>query len=164
MEFLCRKTFGNFNSWLSYSYLNNTYTFEALEDIEFPSNFDITHSFTLGTTFSNKSLNISAGVNYRTGNPTSIPLSGNEIVDNDVNFDIANNERLLDYLRIDASAIYKFKINNSFRSEIGASIWNISNRENFINDYYRINETNTVNKFSRFSLGLTTNAVIRVYF
>jgi len=164
LEFLCRKTFGNFNSWLSYSYLNNTYTFEALEDIEFPSNFDITHSFTLGTTFSNKSLNISAGVNYRTGNPTSIPLSGNEIVDNDVNFDIANNERLLDYLRIDASAIYKFKINNSFRSEIGASIWNISNRENFINDYYRINETNTVNKFSRFSLGLTTNAVIRVYF
>ncbi|MCB0398344.1 MAG: TonB-dependent receptor [Winogradskyella sp.] len=164
LEILCRKTFGKFNSWLSYSHLNNTYTFEALEDFEFPSNFDITHSFTLGTTFSNESLNISAGVNYRTGNPTSIPLSGNEIVNDDVNFDAANGERLLDYLRIDASAIYKFKINNRFRSEIGASIWNISNRENSINDYYRVSETNTVNKFSRFSLGLTTNAVFRVYF
>ncbi|MGS2725366.1 TonB-dependent receptor [Psychroserpens sp. BH13MA-6] len=163
-EFLCRKTFHNFNSWLSYSYINNTYTFDTLEDIEFPSNFDITHSVTLGSTFSHKSWNISAGLNYRTGNPTSIPLDGLEIIDDDVNFDRANNERLLDYLRIDASAVYKFKINNRFKSEIGASIWNISNRENAINNYYRINENNVVEKFSRNSLELTANAVFRIYF
>ncbi|WP_299223340.1 TonB-dependent receptor [uncultured Psychroserpens sp.] len=163
-EFLCRKKFSNFNSWLSYSYINNTYTFEALEDIEFPSNFDITHSVTLGTTFSNKLWNISAGLNYRKGKPTSVPLNGNEILDENVNFDDANNERLLDYLRIDASAIYKFKISNTLRSEIGASIWNISNRENAINNYYRISENDTVNTFSRSSLGLTTNAVFRIYF
>ena len=162
-ELLFRKKFGNFNSWLSYSNINNTYTFESLEDIEFPSNFDITHSVTLGTTFSNKSWNISAGVNYRTGKPTSIPFDGNEIADDDVNFDVANNVRLLDYMRIDASVIYKFKISSTFRSEIGASIWNISNRENAINDYYRVNN-NIVNKFSRFSLGLTTNTVVRIYF
>ena len=71
---------------------------------------------------------------------------------------------IFNYMRIDASAIYKFKISNSLRSEIGASLWNISNRENAINDNYRINENNVVNKFSRFSLGLTTNAVVRVYF
>ena len=163
-EFLCRKKFNNFNSWLGYSYINNTYTFETLEDIEFPSNFDITHSITLGTTFSNKFWNISAGVNYRTGKPTSIPLIDNEIVDDDVNFDIANNERLFDYLRVDASAIYKFKLSDTFRSEIGASVWNVSNRENAINNYYRVNEVDSVNKFSRFSLGLTTNAVVRLYF
>lgn len=163
-EFLCRKTFGNFNSWLSYSYMDNTYTFETLEDIEFPSNFDISHSITLGTTFSNKSWDISAGLNYRTGNPTSIPLVGNEINDDDVNFDKGNSQRLIDYLRVDASAIYKFKISNTFRSEIGASVWNISNRQNAINDYYRVNEVDGVNKFSRFSLGLTTNAVVRLYF
>jgi hypothetical protein len=163
-EFLCRKKFSNFNSWLSYSYISNTYTFEALEDIEFPSNFDITHSVTLGTTFSHKSWNISAGLNYRTGNPTSIPLNGNEIVDEDVNFDEGNNERLLDYLRIDASAIYKFKISNTLRSEIGTSIWNISNMKNTINNYYRVNENEEVNKFSRFSLGLTTNVVVRLLF
>ncbi|WP_298901263.1 TonB-dependent receptor [uncultured Psychroserpens sp.] len=163
-EFLCRKKFSNFNTWLSYSYMNNTYTFETLEDIEFPSNFDITHSVALGTTFSNKSWNISAGVNYRTGKPTSIPLNGNEIVEDNVNFDQGNNERLSDYLRIDASVIYKFKLSNSVRSEIGASIWNISNRENAINNYYRVNVNTEVNKFSRFSLGLTTNAVARIYF
>ncbi|MDE0598355.1 MAG: TonB-dependent receptor, partial [Dokdonia donghaensis] len=139
-------------------------TFETLEEIEFPSNFDITHSITLGTTFSNKFWNISAGVNYRTGKPTSIPLINNEIVDDDVNFDRANNERLFDYLRVDASAIYKFKLSDTFRSEIGASVWNVSNRENAINNYYRMNEVDTVDKFSRFSLDLTTNAVVRLYF
>ena len=164
IELLCRKTYNQFSSWLSYAYINNEYTFEGLEDIQFASNFDITHSITLGTTFSNSTWNISAGVNYRTGKPTSIPLTGNDIVDDNVNFDTANNERLLDYFRVDASAIYKFKISGTIRSEIGASIWNISNRENAINDYYRINQNNVVNRFSRFSLGLTTNAVVRVYF
>ncbi|GAB4162358.1 MAG: TonB-dependent receptor [Winogradskyella sp.] len=164
VELLLRKKLKHFNSWLSYSYINNTYTFEMLDEVEFPSNFDITHSVTLGTTFSNKSWNISAGINYRTGQPTSVPIANNEIIDNTVNFDNANNERLADYLRIDASALFKFKINSTFRSELGVSIWNISNRENLINNFYRINTNNEVDKFTRLSLGLTTNAVVRIYF
>lgn len=163
-EFLFRKKFKHLSSWLSYSYINNTYTFEALEEIEFPSNFDITHSITLGSTFSNKNWNFSAGLNYRTGKPTSIPLPDNEVVDDEVNFDSANNERLQDYLRVDASAMYKFKISNRSRSEIGASVWNLTNIKNPINNYYRLNNENTPVKFSRFSLGLTTNAVLRIYF
>ena len=164
LEFLFRKKIRRFNNWLSYSHINNTYTFENLKEIEFASNFNISNSFTLGSTYSNESWDISAGINYRLGKPTSIPISGNDIIDDNVNFDRANNENLKDYLRLDASAIYKFKLNNTLRSEIGASIWNISNRENTINNYYRINDTDTVNKFSRFSLGLTTNGVIRLYF
>lgn len=163
-EALLRKKFKNLISWLSYAYINNTYTFETLEDIEFPSNFDITHAFTFGSTYSNTHWNISAGLNYRTGKPTSIPLIGNEVVDNDINFDVANNRRLQDFMRIDASAIYKFKISNRFHSEIGASVWNLSNRANPINNYYRVNDENSPVQFSRFSLGLTTNAVFRIYF
>ncbi|WP_435412975.1 TonB-dependent receptor [Psychroserpens mesophilus] len=163
-ECLFRKNFNNFSNWLSYSYITNTYTFDTLEEIEFPSNFDITHSISVGSTFSNEHWNISAGLNYRTGKPTSIPEQGNEIIDDNVNFDQANTNRLQDYLRIDASALYKFKLNNSLRSEIGASVWNISNRENAINNYYRINQNDDVNKFTRYSLGLTTNAVVRLYF
>lgn len=154
----------NINSWLSYSFIENKYSFDQLVEKEFPSNFDITHSFSLGSTFDSKFWNISVGMNYRTGNPTSIPLDGTEILNNSVNFDIANNERLSDYLRIDASAIFKFKLSSTFKSEVGASIWNISNRKNSINHYYRLAENNEINKFSRFSLGLTTNAVIRFYF
>ncbi|WP_299547462.1 TonB-dependent receptor [Seonamhaeicola sp.] len=164
LEFLFRKRFNNFSCWLSYSHINNTYTFETLEDIEFPSNFDITNSLTVGTTYSDKSWNISAGLNYRTGKPTSIPLSGNEIVDDEINFDLANNDKLKDYFRLDASAIYKFKIGKTLRSEVGASVWNITNRENAINNYYRLNQNEAIEKFSRFSLGLTSNIVYRLYF
>ncbi|EPR72390.1 TonB-dependent receptor [Winogradskyella psychrotolerans RS-3] len=163
-EFLVRKNFNHLNTWLSYSYIKNDYTFESLEEIEFPSNFDITHAFTIGTTYSNDSWNISTGLNYRVGKPTSIPLLENEVTDNDINFDSANNERLQDYLRIDASALYKFKINKTLRSEVGISAWNISDIENPINNYYRIDaEANAIN-FSRYSLGITTNAVFRLYF
>ncbi|MEY8849624.1 TonB-dependent receptor plug domain-containing protein [Psychroserpens sp. XS_ASV72] len=162
-EFLLRKQFKNFDSWLSYSYIDNTYNFETLEG-EFPSNFDITHSITFGSTYSNDTWKISAGLNYRTGKPTSIPIEGNEVLNNEVNFDAANSERLDNYLRIDASAMYKFKISNTFRSEIGVSVWNVSNKENIINQYYRINTDNQADQFSRFSLGLTTNAVIKLYF
>ena len=162
-EFLLRKKFKNISSWLSYSYINNTYRFENLEEIEFPSNFDITHSFTFGTTYSNDHWNISAGLNYRLGKPTSIPLAGNEVVDDEVNFDAANQERLVDYMRIDASALYKFKINKTFRSEIGASVWNIQDRENTINNYYRVDNDSPI-QFSRYSLGLTSNVVFRLYF
>jgi hypothetical protein len=164
VELLLRKKIKKLTSWLSYAYMNNNYTFETLEEIEFPSNFDITHSITFGSTFSNKNWKLSAGVNYRTGKPTSIPLMGNEVVDNTVNFDAANNERLQDYLRIDASVLHKFKISKTFGSEIGVSVWNLSNRANPINNYFRVGDNDTPVQFSRFSLGLTSNAVFRIYF
>lgn len=163
-EFLVRKNFNHLNTWLSYSYIKNDYTFKTLEEIEFPSNFDITHAFTLGTTYSDESWSISAGLNYRLGKPTSIPLVENEVTANAINFDRANNERLQDYLRIDASALYKFKINKVFRSEVGMSAWNISDVKNPINNYYRIDADDNAIRFSRYSLGITTNAVLRVYF
>lgn len=163
-EFLVRKNFKNVNTWLSYAYLLNDYTFETLEEIEFPSNFDISHAFTLGTTYSNDSWNISAGLNYRFGKPTSVPISEQEVVNGDINYSRANSERLQEYLRIDVSALYKFKINKTFRSEVGISAWNLSDIENPINNYYRISSEGNVNEFSRYSLGITTNAVLRVYF
>ena len=163
-EFLIRKKYLNLSSWLSYSFIKNTYTFETLEEIDFPSNFDITHSFTFGNTYSNKHWNVSAGLNYRIGKPTSIPVFGNEISDDDLNYDTANNTRLQNYLRLDASALYKFKISKKSRSEIGASIWNITNRENPINNYYRLDSENNIVQSSRVSLGLTTNLVFRMYF
>jgi len=163
-ELLVQKKINHLNTWLSYSYIKNDYTFRRLEEIEFPSNFDITHAFTLGATYSNELWNISAGLNYRLGKPTSIPLIDNDIASNEVNFDRANNERLQDYFRIDASALYKFKINKTFRSEIGISVWNIFDAKNPINNYYRINAENNVKGFSKYSLGIVTNAVARLFF
>lgn len=164
VELLLRKQINNFSNWLSYSYIYNTYTFDSLEEIDFPSNFDINHSVNLGSTFSNEHWNVSAGFNYRIGKPTSIPVEGDEIVDGDINFDNANNNRIRDYFRLDASALYKFKISKTFRAEAGASIWNITDRANIINNYFRIDEEGDILQFSRVSLGITPNVVYRMYF
>ncbi len=164
LDFLMRKKYGNMNTWLSYSFMDNEYTFDVLEEIQFPSNFDITHSLTIGSTYSNESWNISAGLNYRSGNPTSVPEVGNEVIDDDINFDFANNTRLADYLRVDMSMLYKWQLTDDFRTEIGASVWNMLNRENTINNFYRVGANEQANQFSRFSLGLTTNFMVRFYF
>ena len=127
----------------------NTYTFNNLEDLQFLSDFDNTHSFALGTTYSNNAFNISAGLNYRTGKPTSISLQGNEILDEEINFDVANNTRVPEFFRVDLSVIYKLKLSEGLRTEIGASVWNALNKENTINNYYRVGIDNTPIKFSR---------------
>jgi len=163
-EFLFRKKIEYLSSWLSYSYINNTYTFETLEEVEFPSNFDITHSVTLGSTFSKNHWDISAGLNFRFGKPTSVPMIENAVKEDNINFDAANNQRLDNYLRLDASALYDLNISKKFRSEIGASVWNLLDRQNPINNYYSIDADNTAKKSSRVSLGLTTNVVFRIYF
>lgn len=98
------------------------------------------------------------------GKPTSVPVLNNEVVDGEINFDDANNTRLQDYLRIDMSAIYKFKLIHGLNSKIGASLWNVLNRENAINDYYRIGLDNSPNQFTRFALGTTLNVMVRLNF
>lgn len=164
-EILVRKKLRNLNTWLSYSFLKNRYFFENLEEQNFRSNFDFTHSFTLGNTYTYKDFKLSAGLNYQTGKPTSQPISNNEIVNNNINFEVANNSRLNNYLRIDASATYQWRITNTSGFDLGIALWNISGNENQINNYYRVNEgTNEVNKFTQLSLGTTTNILVRFYF
>ncbi|MEQ3654908.1 MAG: TonB-dependent receptor plug domain-containing protein [Dokdonia sp.] len=163
-EFLVRKKFGKFQSWLSYSYMDNTYTFSSLEPEAFPSNFDISHSFTLGTTYSTNRLETSIGINYRRGNPYSAPIGDTAIAQDAIAYSATNTQRLRDYLRADVSAVYQFRINRSIRSEVGVSVWNFLDRSNEINTYYRLQDDEAIAQFSRFSLGITSNAVLRIFF
>ncbi|MFS4418047.1 TonB-dependent receptor [Maribacter sp. 2307ULW6-5] len=164
LDVLLRKKWGQLSSWLSYSYMDNQYTFDTLEEVQFPSNFDIAHALTFGSTYATKAWHFSVGLNYRSGAPTSRPEPGNEVVGNSINFGEANSVRLRDYLRLDASMLYKFQLSQGLRTELGASVWNLTNRENTINNFYRVGAANQADEFSRFSLGLTTNFMLRVYF
>jgi TonB-dependent Receptor Plug Domain len=163
VDFILRKNIQNFNAWLSYSYMNNTYTFKSLSESTFSSNYDITHSVTIGTVYSSKKLKISGGLNWHTGKPTTKPVFQNEIVDNTINFATTNSSRLEDYLRVDISAMYNFKLGEKSYANFGLSVWNVFDKENEINNFYRINE-GSVNETIQKSLGLTPNAVLRVYF
>ena len=163
-DFLIRKQFNKSSIWVSYSYMDNEYTFSSLPETMFPSNFDITHAITVGTTYTNKGLKVSAGLNWHTGKPTTIPVIGNEIIDETINYSITNNNRLDDYLRVDLSASYTFKLGKRLKVNTGISVWNILDEQNTINNFYSINNDAIAEEFAQNSLGLTSNAIIRVYF
>ena len=164
VDVLVRKNYGKFNSWLSYSFIDNNYTFDALSEVTFPSNFDITHAFTFGTAYTIKNLKVSLGVNWRTGKPTTGLISGAEVVNDEINFADANSSNLDNYVRADFSALYQVKTNKRWRADIGFSIWNLTNNDNTIENFFRVDGTSNAQEFERSALETTFNTVLRVHY
>jgi hypothetical protein len=67
-------------------------------------------------------------------------------------------------MRLDLSTIYQFSLNQKSKAQLGFSIWNLLDRENYINNYYRPEITGGVREFLQPSLGLTPNVVLRAFF
>lgn len=163
VDFLINKRFKKMSSWLSYSYANNDYTFNDFAEINFPNNLDIKHSLTLGSSFSTNNFKVSAGLNWHTGRPITKLVAMNEVVDNIINYEQANSINLDNYLRIDLSATYKFKISNDVIAHTGVSVWNGLGKENKLNTYYRL-ENNLPVQIDQTSLGMTPNFTLRIEF
>ncbi|MFD2565396.1 TonB-dependent receptor plug domain-containing protein [Aquimarina rubra] len=164
VDFLVNKRFRNLSSWLGYSYANNQYTFEAFEENRFPNNIDITHSFNLGVAYTIKDLKVSAGLNWHSGLPTTRPEFQNEVSNNEINYNPANSSRLPEYMRLDISATYDFELTKKLKCHAGISVWNFSDRNNTISNYYRIDQDNQPKEIVNSSLGITPNATFRVSF
>lgn len=160
-DLLLRKRLKDISFWLSYSFMNNEYTFENLAANPFPSNYDIPHSVTAGTTYVYEALKLTAGLNWRSGNPTTRPVAGDEIRNGAINYDAPNSDRFADYLRVDTSALYQFSIANA-TVETGISVWNLLNQTNTISSFYRINAAGNVEENTQNSLGITPNAMLRL--
>jgi outer membrane cobalamin receptor len=150
-----------FNTWLAYSWAVSTYDFPEFTPSEFPNNLDIRHTLSLGASYQTNHLQFSAGINWRTGKPYTLPLGSDA---GDIIYDIPNEVRLPDYLRLDFSAKYLFNISTKVRGEIGASIWNILNKDNIINQYYRLDANGALETVQQFALGFTPNVMMRVNF
>lgn len=163
-DVLVRKAIGPITSWLSYGYMDNSYTFSAFDEVSFPSNFDITHAATLGITYDKDDLKLSVGLNYRTGKPTTIPVQENEVTDGIINYDLVNQERLDNYMRLDFSGVYPVFKRDKLKIDLGVSVLNILSNENTYSNFYRIDTNGNPQEFEKRALGLTTNAVIRAYF
>ncbi|MGB5418075.1 MAG: TonB-dependent receptor, partial [Algibacter sp.] len=153
------------SSWVSYSYSNNNYTFDNLNDgKKFPNNSDITHAITFASTYTSGKIKFAAGLNWHSGIPNTKPAIDDDSNDNIITYASPNSSRLDDYLRADCSATYAFNISESTRATIGASIWNILNKSNIINKYYTLDESNEINPVENRSLGITPNVSFRVHF
>ena len=166
IDLLLNKQFNNIvSSWISYSYSNNNYTFDDLNDGEkFPNNADVTHALTLAGTYTNKRIKFAAGLNWHSGIPNTEPSTNDNLEDDIITYAPPNSSRLDDYLRIDCSATYDFTISSTAKATIGASIWNLLNKKNIINTYYTLKKNKDIIPVENTSLGVTPNVSIRIQF
>ena len=169
IEFLINKKTSKYSVWASYAYNFNNYTFESIPPpTTFPNNLDIRHTATFAGTLTFNKLKIGVGLNYRTGKPFTEPDPDNPIdttfFPGLINYQETNSQRLSEYLRADASVIYNFDITNGIKASTGISVLNFTDRENILNTYYQVNDTNTIETVESFSLGITPNFSFRVKF
>lgn len=174
MDFLLKKKIKDYRTWLSYSLINNDFSFSAIDNGEkFPGNTDITHNFFWSHSYECKNFNLSLGWNVRTGIPYTEAVgiedfgNGEEIV-----FGATNGARLPNYHRLDASATYKFNFahESDWKGKVGFSLLNIYDRANVLSRTFEIKqattigENSTLREVNKNSLGLTPNVVLRIEF
>lgn len=168
-DVLVRKKWNFYHIWIGYTFNEVEYTFLELQSTAFPGNNDITHNLRLANTYDDAHWQFSLGWSYRTGSPFTT-VSDFDPNTNRINYGAINSERLPAYHRLDASALYKFKISSGgFRGELGASVKNIYARRVPISVFYRLDTNlNTgdveLNQIQQLSQGLTPNVVLRFYF
>jgi len=168
IEFLINKKTDAYSIWASYGYNVNTYHFPDIVPPEFPNNLDIRHTGTLAGTYTLDKLKFSIGLNYHTGKPVTEPQAEDPIDTTffpfRINYQPPNNDRLPEYLRADASALYNFDIGSTIKATAGLSVLNFTDRKNILNAYYRLNDQDEIEKIENISLGLTPNVSFRVAF
>ena len=166
MDVLLNKQFSDIiSSWISYSYSKNEYTFKDLNDGNpFLNNADITHAITLAGTYTKNNIKLAAGLNWHSGLPNTKPDSNQDLSDSNIEYELPNSSRLDEYLRIDCSANYAFNISDNAKATVGASIWNVLDKNNIINTYYVLDENNEIVPVENRSLGITPNIIFRINF
>ena len=171
IEFLANKTAGKYSTWLSYTFSINEYEFDSFTPSTFPNNVDIRHSVSLGFNYDIvKNFKLSIGGIWRNGQPYTVPLEGNETVQNSnttmVNYDSPNSKNLDNFMRLDASCSYQFNLATGIKGILRAGVINTTNEDNIINRYYKVDpsDSNKTIKVDNKSLGMTPNVSFRVNF
>ncbi len=162
MEVLMNKQTGNWSMWMSYTFNDNTYIYPGLEEKKFPNHFSVKHKVSSGISLKFKNLKTSLGLNWNSGKPFTEPDKTNPVTGGRIHFAPANSSVLPDYFRLDWSAEYRLKLKKNIRLELGASVWNITDRKNILNRYYQLDQNLQVVEYQQVSLGFTPNISLRL--
>jgi hypothetical protein len=168
-EVLVQKNFNRFYSWISYSYNDNNYSFDALSNTEFPNNLELVHTVSWAGIYDWKSLKIALGSKWHSGKPFTMP-SSNSVDNTDpgnpvIHYNTPNNNRLNDYFQLNLSASKEWKLSKETTLQTSVSVLNILNTKNVINRFYRVNTTeNTIESVDTYSLERTPNVNIKLSF
>ncbi|WP_282043307.1 TonB-dependent receptor [Winogradskyella flava] len=169
VDLLIKKRIDNYRVWAGYTFNDIRFNFPNIQTGNFRGNNDITHSFRISNTLRINDFELSLGWQYRTGEPFT-PITSFDPETSAVTYGKINSDRLKDYHRLDASAIYNFKINKSksWKAQLGLSALNIYNRTIPIS-YTYVSEDEGFGLelqqvIQRFSLGFTPNISFRLFF
>jgi hypothetical protein len=177
VDFLLKKRIDNYSTWIGYTFSNNTFRFDDINDGNaFRGNHNIRHSMTWSHAYTLDQFQFSLGWKFRTGIPFTNALG---IVENNedifINYEAINANTLPNYHRLDISVLYNFtwfKGSSNFKGKIGLSLLNLYNRRNLLNRSFSIfeetDQQNNINRelrtINRQSLGFTPNLFFRVDF
>ncbi|MFY7757084.1 MAG: TonB-dependent receptor [Flavobacterium stagni] len=167
-EFLIQHQWKNIIVWATYSYNNNNYTFKINNNnVQFPSNNEIMHHWATGIVYDTQKMKLTLGGKWFTGRPTTLPQSQNLQYDPNtgasyINFNAPNSSHLPNFIQINASGSYVFPFKEKQSLTLGASILNILNTRNKINQFYRINtNVQSIEEINTYSLERTINVFVR---
>ena len=160
------------DAWLSYTYLDNEYSFENLIPASFRSNYDITHTLSFAVSYRWKSLLFSLGSSYHSGIPYTTPVDGSAVVEENgdavINFNTPNNATLQEFFRTDFSAAYTLPLDETFTGKLNIGLVNVFDRRNSLDSYYVLDEDQdgnvVLNRVEQFSLGFTPNISLKLIF
>jgi len=177
IDILLKKRFGNYRSWISYSYAATKQQFKELNN---GNSFDgingIPHSFTWSHTYKLNQFEFSLGWKLRSGIPYTEATGTHKDQNNNlrVTYGSVNEKRLPNYQKFDFSSTYKFNFSKKKKVEgkIGVSLTNIFNKKNILDRTYELKFVNSQGnveeqklvKTDRISLGFTPNLVFRLTF
>lgn len=164
LDILINKSFKPFTGWVSYSWSENTYSFEALTPTSFPNNLDIKHVISTGLSYEKNGLKISTGFNWHSGVATTLISENQNQLPQQILFKSPNANRLDDYFRFDFSSTYTFDVYRNIKALAGLSFLNVFDSKNVYNQFYRIDDNQDIHVLRQNGLGFTPNVVFRLRF
>ncbi|AXT56658.1 TonB-dependent receptor [Aquimarina sp. AD1] len=170
-DLLIKKRINNYRFWAGYSLSKTITSFPLVQNTYYNGNFDQRHVFNLSQTLTLNKFEIALGWNYATGRPyTKIVADSAAIFGGTIDPNGINSSRFRDYHRLDASAVYRFKLDKEkdWNGMIGVSIRNLYNRKNIIGQSYSeftdVNFNRTLETSQNESLRFTPDIVLRFNF
>ncbi len=163
-EILIQKQISNITTWFTYSFTDNNYNFPDFSPSKFPNNFEIKHQINSGIIYDYKKLKMAFGGKWFTGKPFTLPKN-ETLVNGEIAYESPNSSRLEDYFQLNFSLGYSIELSKNSNLQFGASIQNILDSKNSINQYYRINQNTTqIEQINTYSLCRTPNSYLRFNF
>lgn len=168
-EILMQKKINHFLTWISYAYNQNNYYFPSLKEPIFSNNYELDNVVSWAGIYEKNNLKIALGSKWYTGRPETTPSSS--VVNYDkplfptIDYSAPNNKHLDNFFQVNFSATYKLETARGIQYKFGFSVLNIFNKQNEINEYYRINTTtNSIEDIKTYSIKRTPNLSFRINF